>query len=121
MIILDIVSWWYKVAWINVLHDVQQRTIGVFQSFSVGLLLKTLFAPFRQIDAGGVRGPVNVQIRAWFDRTFSRLFGAVLRSIVIFAGCLTGAVVLIAGALWAALWLIIPILPLVGVIFVVVL
>lgn len=116
MIMLDVLVWWYKVAWVDVLHDVQQRTIGVFQSFSVILLLKTLFAPFRQIDAGGVRGPINVQIRAWFDRSFSRVLGAAVRFIVIIAGCLTGLLVLLLGAIWAAAWLIIPLLPIVGII-----
>lgn len=116
MIIADIVSWWYKVAWVQVLHDVQHRTSGVFQSFSVGLLARTLFAPFRQIDAGGVRGPINIQLRAWFDRTFSRLFGAVLRSIVIFAGCITGLAVFVGGILWAVIWLVIPFAPILGII-----
>lgn len=120
MIMLDVLVWWYKIAWVDVLHDVQKRTVGVFQSFSVTLLLRTLFAPFRQIDAGGVRGPINVQIRAWFDRSFSRIFGAVLRSLVIIAGCLTGAAVLFFGVVWAAVWLIIPFLPVVGVVMMVV-
>lgn len=120
MIMLDVLVWWYKVAWVDVLHDVQQRTIGVFQSFSVVLLLKTLFAPFRQIDAGGVRGPINVQIRAWFDRSFSRVLGAAVRSIVIIAGCLTGLLVLLLGAIWAAAWLVIPLLPVAGIIIMVV-
>ena len=88
--------------------------MGVLEAFSVGLLARTLFAPFRQIDAGGVRGPIGVQLRAWFDRTFSRFFGAILRSIMIFCGLVGAAGMFIAGIVWAALWLIIPFLPVVG-------
>jgi hypothetical protein len=82
--------------------------------FSVSLLSRSLFAPFRQIDAGSVRGPLGVQLRAWFDRSFSRVFGFFVRSIMIFAGSLSALVTLCAGALWAAFWLFIPMLPVVG-------
>ncbi len=120
MIAIDMMTWWYTTAWFAVLHKIQLLVTGILQNFSVGLLARTLFSPFRQIDAGGVRGPVGVQLRAWFDRTFSRLFGAVIRTVMIFSGCLMAFIVLVAGVIWAAVWLVIPVLPFVGLIVMVI-
>lgn len=114
MIVIDMLVWWYTTAWFTELQKVQQRTMGILESFSVGLLARTLFAPFRQIDAGSVRGPINIRMRAWFDRTFSRFFGAIVRSVMIFCGCFMAIVIFCGGIIWAALWLIMPVLPIVG-------
>lgn len=114
MVLFSMLQWWYTTAWMNELENVSKRARGVLEAFSVGLLAKTLFAPFRQIDAGSVRGPLNIKLRAWFDRTFSRLFGAVVRSIMIVSGCIAAAGIFVAGLTWAALWLVLPVLPLVG-------
>lgn len=120
MIVLDMLAWWYTTAWFEVLHKVQHRTVNMLELFSVGLLVRTLFAPFRQIDAGRVRGPIDVQLRAWFDRTFSRFFGAMVRTAMIICGSVAAIGVFIGGVVWAAVWLLVPILPIVGLIIMVV-
>lgn len=120
MVLFDMLSWWYTEAWIEVLHKVQRRAMSVFETFSVGLLARTLFSPFRQIDAGSVHGPIDVQLRAWFDRSFSRVFGAVIRSIMIFCGLVSTTGIFCAGVIWAAMWLVLPILPILGIIAVVI-
>lgn len=116
MILLDMLWWWYTTGWSGVLQRVQRRTSGILAAFSVGLLASTLFAPFRQIDAGGVRGPIDVQMRAWFDRTFSRFVGFGVRLVMILSGCLTALAVLVGGMLWAAVWLVLPVMPIAGLI-----
>ncbi len=116
MIVFDLLTWWYTTAWFEVLHKVQLRTVGVLETFSVALLARTLVAPFRQIDAGSVRGPVGVQLRAWFDRTFSRFFGAVVRSVMICCGLIGAFVIFALSLAWAAVWLAIPVLPVFGLI-----
>lgn len=114
MIVVDMLSWWYTTAWLDLLRNMKRRTVGVFEAFSVSLLARTLFSPFRQIDAGSVRGPIGVQLRAWFDRTFSRFFGAMVRSVMIFCGLLGTAGMALLGALGAIAWLFIPVLPIIG-------
>ena len=118
MIVLDIFVWWYGVAWMNELKKIQSRTVAILESFSVGLLARTLFAPFRQIDAGSVRGSLETRFRAWSDRTFSRVMGFFVRSLMIVTGCLLAIVVALGSVLYALLWLLIPFLPLVGLVFV---
>lgn len=115
MIVPDLLVWWYGVGWADVLKQVFGRSRRVLEAFSVGLLARTLFAPFRQIDASRVRGSLNMQMHAWFDRGFSRCIGFLARSIVIVSGSVIAVVVACAGAVWAVVWLAIPILPVVGV------
>lgn len=114
MIFTDLLIWWYGPGWRAELQKVAVRTKGILEAFSVRLLAGSLFAPFKQIDAGRVRGPVQVQFRAWFDRTFSRVFGFFVRSLVIFTGCLAAFIVGIGSIVLSIVWLVVPILPILG-------
>jgi hypothetical protein len=86
----------------------------LYDYFSFDLLLKTLFAPFRQISAGRVRGPIGVQIRAWFDKLISRIIGGVVRSMVIVIGAVAMVVAAVIGLARIVLWPIVPLLPVIG-------
>lgn len=84
--------------------------------FSIDLLIGTLFAPFRQISAGQVRGPLGVQLHAFFDRLVSRLIGAMVRSFLIIAGSIVLVCTLIIGAALLIGWALLPLMPIVGVV-----
>jgi len=79
--------------------------------FSVGLLFRTLFDPFRQIAAGNVKGSVDAQMRAWADRTFSRFFGAAIRGLFIIIGLCSTAFSMVIGLIQLIVWPCIPFLP----------
>lgn len=113
--IVDFLRWWYGPGWRTALGNVHGRARGVLEDFSVGLLARTLFSPFRQIDAGSVRGPLSVQMQAWFGRVFSRFFGAGLRSLMILIGLIGALLSWILGTIWLVLWPVMPLLPLFGV------
>ena len=116
MVVVGLFLWWYGVGWLQRIRMVQTRLVGLYDYFSIDLLLRTLFLPFRQISAVGVKGPIGVQIRAWFDRLISRIIGAVVRIVVIVVGC--GAL-LVAGSLGIAmiiLWPVVPLLPVVTIV-----
>jgi hypothetical protein len=114
MMLLALVSWWYTTGWAEVARRVVGRMGRVLEAFSVGLLFKTLFAPFRQISAGGVQGPMAVQLRAFGDRLFSRFFGAVVRGIFILFGLIGALLAGLFGLVQLLLWPLLPVLPLVG-------
>lgn len=96
---------------------VEQRISNVLNFFSVGLLLRTLFDPFRQIAAGQDYGPsLDAHMKAWADRTFSRAVGFVMRSIFIVLGITATVFTMLIGIVELLLWPCIPILPLLGVI-----
>lgn len=114
MIVLTLFSWWYGQGWINTIRRVGERTGDVLGFFSVGTLAATLFAPFRQISAGQAQGDSGVRMRAFFDRLFSRFFGAFLRSIMIIVGLLLALLSGILGIIQIILWPLVPILPIFG-------
>ena len=92
----------------------------MLETFSVALLLRTLFDPFRQISAGQVRGSFDAQLRAMGDRLFSRVFGAVVRCIFIFIGLIGALGVGLFGLVELLVWPFIPFLPVIGIVLAVV-
>lgn len=112
---VGILQWWYGAGWVGHARRSYHGVVRTADFFSIGLLLKTLFAPFRQISAGQVGGGMPDQLRAWVDRLFSRAVGAVARSLVMLVGllCLAGR------AVWCGLsilaWSLLPLLPIAGV------
>ena len=84
--------------------------------FSIDLLIRTFFAPFRQISAGKVSGPLGVQMRAWFDNLISRAIGSMVRGTIIVIGIVWIVMSSFVGAVAAILWVVVPLLPVVGII-----
>jgi hypothetical protein len=116
MHLVALVSWWYGAGWVKQFLLLRSQVLRALDTFSIGLLLRTLFAPFRQISAAGVRGPLGVQLRAWFDRLVSRFVGAGVRMIVIGIGMVYLAGVFLFGLLRIVMWPLIPILPIIALI-----
>lgn len=92
---------------------VRDSLLSTYDYFSLDLLLRTLFSPFRQISAGKVRGPIGVQLRALLDNLISRTIGAIVRSIVIVVGSVTLCISSLLGFVKILLWPFIPLLPLI--------
>lgn len=114
MFIVGLLSWWYTAGWWHRVHRLHEKLESTLDYFSIGLLLRTLFSPFRQISAGRVRGPLGVQLRAWVDRLVSRLIGAMVRTVVIFVGLVTIVVHVVLGSIIVIGWALVPLLPVVG-------
>ena len=114
MFIVGLLGWWYGPGWQQAARRVIARLAGTADFFSIGLLLRTLFAPFRQISAGSVRGSLSVVLHAWLDKLISRLIGAMVRSAMIVTGVLILALQGLVGGLLIIGWLFVPLLPLVG-------
>lgn len=114
MFIVGILSWWYGAGWRQRFTILKERLANTMDYFSIDLLAKTLFAPFRQISAGSVNGPLGVKMRAFFDRLVSRAIGAMVRSITIVIGI--GAIFMhsVVGLVTVVAWAFIPLLPLIG-------
>lgn len=111
MLFIALFSWWYTTGWAQLAQRATKRVAGVLDFFSIGLLLKSLFAPFRQISVGKVRGPLEVQIRAWGDRQISRAIGAMVRLAVIAFGLLATILMVIVSLALLLLWPFVPLMP----------
>ena len=116
MIIWGMMTWWYGAGWRQCLDQVKDRIAATLDYFSVGLLIKTLVAPYRQISASQVRGSLDVQIRAFFDRLISRFVGLMLRLIMIGVGTIIIFFNIVIGGVLLIFWAFVPLLPIVGLI-----
>ena len=113
--VIAVLSWWYTAGWKQYMHTISDRIDRFVDYFSFGLLLKTLFSPYRQISAGRVQGSFAVQWHAFVDRLVSRMIGAMIRTVVLIVGVLALLVVVVISIVQIVLWPIVPLLPIVGV------
>lgn len=108
-------GWWYTVGWIDQIQLVRERLIRLSDFFSMGLLVKNLFKPFKQLDTDTVKGSLDVVLRAWVDRMISRMIGAMIRTTLILVGVVSWLVGLLMGIVWLVVWPTLPVFPVVGV------
>jgi len=116
MFLVGIISWWYSNGFISRIRITIKRLRLSADFFSVGLLLSTLFAPFRQISADASGVSFADQIHAFFDKLLSRMIGFVVRLFMIIVSLIIMSLQIVFGAIILISWLIIPILPVVGLI-----
>jgi len=115
MFVIGLMSWWYGRGWRDAAVRVGRRLVNLEDYFSIDLLLKTFFSPFRQISAGGVQGSLSIQMRAFFDRLVSRVIGAMIRLFTILIGLVAIVVYGVIGLLVLVAWALIPLLPIAGI------
>jgi len=116
MFLVGIISWWYGSGWKGQLARIRDRLASTASFFSIGQLFGTLFSPFRQISAGGTSGSISVQLRAFFDKTLSRVIGAIVRLFTILAGIIVLIIQSLMELVVLIVWLILPAFPVVGLI-----
>ena len=105
--------WWYGSGWLDQVRQVRDRFDNAADFFSLELALRTLFKPFRQIDADRARkGSISVIMRGVFDQLFSRFIGAMIRLVLIVIGCVVIALEAVVGVLRLLFWPVVPFLPL---------
>ena len=87
------------------------RNILLFnlEYFSLPVLLKTLFAPWRKIQFAAGKG-FNIArlLEALASNLISRILGALIRSVLIVAGLATEAVLLAAALATLVAWFLLP-------------
>lgn len=116
MFIVGLFRWWYGEGWLYQVRAVKDRLHGLYDFFSIDILTRTLFMPFRQISAGGVRGSLSVQFHAWVDQMVSRTIGMIVRTCMIVVGSISLLVACLAGSLSLMLWPVVPLSPVIGLI-----
>lgn len=101
MLIVSLLSWWYGEGWKNFLRELSEGLKNTADFFSVSSLLKTFFAPFRQISAN----------EKFLDRLISRMIGSIVRFFLIIFGMIAIILETIFGAIMMVLWFLTPFLP----------
>lgn len=118
MFIVGMLSWWYTAGWKKIYNILVEKLVVSEDFFSMDILLSNLFAPFKQISATGyIGGTMQDKMRDWFDKQFSRVFGAVIRLLLIIVGSGWLLVQAIVDIVILLIWPLLPVLPIVGFIF----
>jgi hypothetical protein len=98
-------------AWKNFLR------FGFFY-FSIPLLLKTLFSPWRRYIWFYPRGfDIGKYLEVWISNLMSRIIGAMMRIFLIIFGVIYEIFIFFVGAIVFSGWLILPVLLTAGLIF----
>jgi hypothetical protein len=100
--------WWYGRGWHDLVRSFSARLRKTSEAFSVPLLLRTLFAPWRRIITHP-GASLNDHFHAWLDNMVSRVIGFFVRFFVLFAAAITLLGVGILTSIEIILW---PCLPL---------
>lgn len=120
LLVISLLRWWYTDGLRQRIAIFGEKLAGTMDYFSAGLLLKTLFSPFRQISAGRVDGPLETQLRAMIDKLFSRAIGAIVRLVILLIGGIAICLQVILSVVFIAGWLVLPIAPFLGVVLAVI-
>lgn len=117
MFLVGLISWWYGRGWIEQWGRILQRFKATLDFFSVGQLMSTLFAPFRQISASsGSDGSFGTAMRAFFDKLISRIIGAIVRIGTIFIGLIAILFQALYVTVMMVIWWFLPLFPIAGLI-----
>lgn len=106
--IFEMLRWWYITGWMQAVRRISSWTMGVEHAFSLSLLMRTLFAPWRRIVSNAGRS-LDAKMHAALDNMVSRAVGFFIRLFVILAAGVSMLVAFIAGVVMAVIW---PLLPL---------
>ncbi len=107
MLFISFMKWWYGAGWILAWKRLGQRIDSVSRGFSIKLLFRTLFSPWKRVTANKGRG-LDAQIHAGLDNLVGRVVGFSVRSIVLLAAGVAILVTAIFGFILLIAW---PLLP----------
>ena len=113
---VGMLTWWYGDGLAAKAQLLKAKLDNSADFFSIKILVRTLFSPYRQISAAKVSGPINQLLQAFFDQLVSRLIGFILRTLVIWFGLVVIALQLLLDFFVLILWLVMPFLPIAGVV-----
>ena len=111
MVFLLFFRWWYTAGWLNAFERIGERIKKIYQDFSLAILFRTLFEPWKQITSyAPTTSSLDLNFRVWFDNFFARIIGFVIRLSVIFFALVIISFVAVAGLIMALFWPLVPFL-----------
>jgi hypothetical protein len=116
MLLAGLFSWWYSDGLLGCIENFKKQLASLSDLFSIELMFRTLFMPFRQISANATGVSLDDKVRAFFDRLLSKIIGAFTRTFMIIIGLIVMLGYTIIGICSVVLWIVIPAMPIIGMI-----
>lgn len=107
MAITYMLGWWYGQGWSWLLKIIQDNLKTVGETFSVPILLKTWFSPWKQIQT---QSSFRNFFQAAIDNLVSRLIGAVVRTFMLLAALFLTFGLVAGGFVLMIVWPVFPLL-----------
>lgn len=107
MAIAYMLGWWYGQGWGWLFGIIRKNLQAVGEIFSVPILVKTFFAPWKQIQT--VSSFSNF-FQAAIDNLVSRFIGAIVRFFMLIAALFLTTGLIIGGLVLVVLWPLFPLL-----------
>lgn len=108
MMIFELFRWWYGQGWRLAVTQSIGRLDALMEEFSVGALLRTLFAPWRRIVTYPGAG-LDAHLQAMLDNLVSRCIGFTVRITVLFTVAVLAVLIFVVGILQIVIWPLLPI------------
>jgi hypothetical protein len=111
LLVLECILWWYGAGWQQIMQNVTLKIRSVSRVFSVSILVKTLFAPWRRITAPP-GASLDAKMQALRDNLIGRFIGFTVRVSVLISAAIITLIIAAGGALLCVIWPVIPMLAL---------
>ncbi|MDD2913326.1 MAG: hypothetical protein PHH17_01375 [Candidatus Pacebacteria bacterium] len=115
-IFIKYLEWHYVDKVLEILRLYKIYLVSYFKYFSISILIKTFFSPWKRISQGYGRG-IDFQrfAEAFVFNTMSRVAGAVIRTFFLIIGIFFELLIFTIGFLILIFWLASPLLFLIGI------
>jgi hypothetical protein len=110
MLLMEYLRWWYGPGWRDSAQRLLARLRKTYYSFSVPILVPTMFAPWKRITSYS-SGSLGDRLRASLDNLVSRAVGFGVRLCALVAAFAIMGFSVVIGGLVLLLW---PLLPALG-------
>jgi hypothetical protein len=102
---LTMLTWWYGRGWLWALHSIDRQFDNIGRYFAVGVLVRTWFAPWKQISSPST---FRNFFQSAVDNFISRLIGGIIRTTMLLIASVWGVIAILSGIILALIW---PFLP----------
>ena len=103
-------SWWYMQEPIYLWRSISVVTLKVYANFSIPLLLKTLFDPWKRDAVSLVNASLSENFQVMLQNLISRFIGFFIRLITIFIGYVATILIFIGSMILMLAWLAMPLI-----------
>ncbi len=114
MVMFSLFNWWYGAGWAGVIRSTQRRLTTLAGMFSIAILLRTLFSPWKRIITYPGAG-IDAKFRAFGDNLVSRCIGFTIRLFVLVAAAVSFVLLSAMGLLELIAW---PLVPVAGIVLI---
>lgn len=109
-LLIGLISWWFSYVPSRIIYISQKTVSKLFDYFSIDLLAKTLFLPWKRDEIDTTNMALDDKLRVALMNLISRLVGAVVRSGTIIFGLLSILFVILAAFISVLLFIFAPVI-----------